>query len=128
MFVFAAATAPAGLRPLARFRNDLVVVWDAEDPSSDAYLLAAVEIARACSIEFHRGEDAEAVDLEGIEKAINEIEKRASNFDKIRKPAETIRSSSETILERVRIDQDALERQVATLRDKLAGLRSGRAE
>jgi len=124
VFVFARASAPAGLRPLARYRNDLLVTWDAEDPASDAYLLAAVEIARACSIEYHRGRDAEAIDVEGIDKSINEIEKRAQNFDKIRKPAETIRSSSETILERVRIDQEALQRQIAVLREKLAALRT----
>ena len=124
VFVFGRGTAPAGLRPLARYRNDLIVVWDAEDPTTDAYLLAAVEIARACSIEFHRGRETEAVDIEGIEKAVNEIEKRASNLDQIRKPAETIRSSSDKILERVRIDQEALEKQVGVLREKLAALRT----
>ena len=124
VFVFGTASAPAGLRPLSRFRNDLIVIWDAEDPATDAYLLAAIEIARACSIEFHRGKEAESVDLEGIEKSINSIEKHAANGEQIRTWATTIQSNSEKILERVRKDQDGLERQVKTLREKLVGLRS----
>lgn len=123
VFVWSRATAPDGLKPLARYGQDLLVVWDAEDPATDPYLLAAIEIARACVVEQHRGEEAEEVDLEAIDRAINEIEKRAEGLDRVRKPAETIRSSSETILERVRIDQQALERQVLTLRQKLARLR-----
>lgn len=122
VFVFAKQSAPEGMRPLSRFRNDLVVVWDPEDPTSDAYLLAAFEVARACCIEFHRGKAAQELDTDGIDRAINEIEKRAQNLEKIKRPAETIRSSSETILERVRIDQQALERQVALLREKLTAL------
>lgn len=127
VFIWSAATKPEGLKPLARYGQDLIVVWDAEDPSTDPYLLAAMEIARACVVELHRGDEAEEVDLEAIDRAINEIEKRAEGLDRIRKPAETIRSSSETILERVRIDQQAMERQVLVLRQKLGALRGGQS-
>ncbi|CAN0338228.1 unnamed protein product, partial [Ectocarpus sp. 4 AP-2014] len=125
MFVWSRQSVPDGIKPLARYGQDLIVIWDAEDPATDPYLLAALEIARACVVEQHRGDDAEEVDLEAIDRAINEIEKRAEGLDRIRKPAETIRSSSETILERVRIDQQAMERQVLVLRQKLAALRGG---
>ena len=124
VFVWARAAAPEGTRPLARYRNDVVVLWDADDPTTDAYLLAAIELARACVIEFHRGKQDDTLDHEAIDRAINEIEKRAENLDQIRKPAETIRGSSEKILERERIDQQALEKQVLVLREKLAGLAS----
>lgn len=124
VFVFGRNSAPAGVRPLARFRDDVIVVWDAEDPATDPYLLAALEIARACLIEFHRGTEIEAVDWNAIDKAINEIEKRAQKLDEIRKPAETIRSSSEKILTQVANGKAALDRQVILLREKLAALRS----
>ncbi|MEN1678366.1 MAG: hypothetical protein AAGJ46_02155 [Planctomycetota bacterium] len=124
VFVFAAGSEPTGQRPLARYRNDLVVIWNPHDPATDAYLLAAIEIARALAIEFHRGDDAQEVDVEGIEKAVNSIEKAAGNYEEIRKPAETIKSSSEKILNRVRIDQAALERQVSLLREKLKALKT----
>ncbi|MEM8866250.1 MAG: hypothetical protein AAGF31_11960, partial [Planctomycetota bacterium] len=124
VFVFGSASAPAGLRALSRYRNDLIVVWDAEDAATDAYLLAALEIARACSIEFGRVKEGAAVDVDAIEEAINAVEKRAGNFDKIRKPAETIQSASQKIIDEVRIGQADLERQVKKLRDKLDDLRT----
>ncbi|MEQ8847221.1 hypothetical protein [Botrimarina sp.] len=128
VFVWSRSFAPPGVKPLARYGQDLIVVWDAEDPATDPYLLAAIEIARACVVERHRGDSAEEVDLESIDRAINEIEKRAAGLERIRTPAETIKSSSERILERVRIDQQALERQVVILRSKLAALHEGAKE
>lgn len=125
VFVWSRKVAPEGTKPLARYGNDLIVLWDAEDPSTDPYLLAALEIARACVIHVHRGEDTEEVDTEAVERAINAIEKTAQGLDKVRKPAETIKKASETILDRVRIDQSELERQVGVLRQKLAALRGG---
>lgn len=124
VFVFSPESSPLGDRPLARFSNSIFVAWDAEDTSTDPYLMAALEIARACAVEFHRGAEAEEVDWVGIDKAIAEIEKRAENLDKIGKPAESIKSASEKIIERVRVDQDALHRQVASLRAKLSAVRS----
>ncbi|TWT32329.1 hypothetical protein KOR34_40920 [Posidoniimonas corsicana] len=123
VFVFAQSS-QAMTRPLVRYRNDVLVKWDPEDPATDAYLLAALEIAKACAVEFHRGTDTQEADWPSIDKAINSIEKSAQNLDKIRKPAETIRSSSETILERVRIEQASFERQLTQLREKLAALRT----
>jgi hypothetical protein len=123
VFVWSRQTAPEGAKPLARYKQDVLVIWDAEDQSTDPYLLAAIEIARACVVEQHRGDAREDIDVEAIDRAINAIEKSAQGLEKIRVPAESIKSSSEKILERVRIEQTELERQVATLRQKLVGLR-----
>lgn len=123
VFVWGRSTAPEGTLPIRRYGNDLVVLWDAEDSATDPYLLAAIEIARAVVVEMHRGDETEEFDQEAVDKAINAIEKTAQGLEKIRKPAETIRNSSETILDRVRIDQQSLERQVLVLRQKLGALR-----
>ncbi len=125
VFIWSRATAPEDLKPLARYRNDLIVVWDAQDPSTDSYLLAAIEIARACVTEFHRGTETEEIDFDAIDKAINSIEKHAENLDQISKWTGTIHSSSEKILERVRKDQEGFERQIVKLREKLGALRTG---
>lgn len=37
LFVFSKKTAPAGLEPLARYGNDVVVVWDADDIMTDTH-------------------------------------------------------------------------------------------
>ena len=48
-----------------------------------------------------------------------DIEKRVQTLDAVRKSAESIKSSSDSILERIRIDRDVLEKQVGVLRSAM---------
>jgi hypothetical protein len=123
IFVFSKKTAPAELRPFSHYGIDFVVVWDAEDPASDVILMAALEAARSICFRAERRSDAAKADFEAIERAVLEIEKRAGNLDEVRKSAETIQGASAKILERVRIDREALDRQVTQLREKVGELR-----
>ncbi len=123
LFVFSRKTAPAGLEPFQRYGNDFVVIWDGEEPSSDVFLKAGIIAARALCFRAERKTAAALVDFEAIERAILEIEKRAGNLEEVRKSAETIQSSSNKILDRVRIDREALEKQVTQLREKVGDLR-----
>ena len=123
LFVFSKRTAPAGLEPFARYGSDFIVVWDAEDPATDVFLKAGIIAARALCFRSERQSAAQQVDFEVIDKAILEIEKRAGNLDDVRKSAETIQSSSTKILDRVRKDREALEKQVEILREKVKDLR-----
>src|SRR5262249_48723680 len=106
LFVFSNKTAPAGLEPFQRYGQDLVVVWNAEQPANDVFLKAGVIAARALCFRAERRNDSAKVDFEAIDRAILEIEKRAGNLDEVRKSAETIQSASGKILERVRIDRE----------------------
>jgi hypothetical protein len=123
LFVFSKKTAPANLEPFSRYGNDFVVVWDVEDTSSDVFLKAGIIAARALCFRAERRSAAEQVDFDVIDKAILDIEKRTNNLDDVRKSAETIQSSSAKILERVRIDREALEKQLEILREKVKDLR-----
>ena len=123
VFVFSKKTAPTSLEPFSRYGNDFVIVWDVEDPTSDVFLKAGVIAARALCFRTERQSAAQQVDFEAIDKAILDIEKRAGNLEEIHKSAETIQSSSKKILDRVRIDREALEKQVEILREKVKDLR-----
>jgi hypothetical protein len=123
VFVFSKKSAPANLEPFSRYGSDFVVVWDVDDPASDVFLKAGVIAARALCFRNERKSAAQQVDFEAIDKAILEIEKRAGNLDEVRKSAETIQSSSNKILDRVRIDREALEKQVEVLRERVGDLK-----
>jgi hypothetical protein len=123
LFVFSKKTAPAGLEPFQRYGNDFVIVWDAEDAASDVFLKAGIIAARALCFRAERNTAAAVADFDAIERAVLEIEKRAGNLDDVRKSADTIKSASEKILDRVRIDREALEKQVTQLREKFGELR-----
>ncbi|MEX2172603.1 MAG: hypothetical protein WD851_25005 [Pirellulales bacterium] len=123
MFVFSRRTAPAGMTPFQQSGNDIFVIWDPEDPYTDVFLKAGILVARTLCVCTARGKETQAADFDAIDRAILDIEKRASNMETISKAAESIKSSSENILSRVRIDREALERQLAVLREKLGDLR-----
>jgi hypothetical protein len=129
VFVFSHLTAPA-MEPIVRHGADVFVVWNAEDPQTDAYLHAALEISRALCVRRCQTAQLSAVSFEPIDGAILAIEKAAQNLEKIRTSAETIRSSSDKILERVRIDQGELSKQIAGLRASMGPIKEalGKAE
>jgi hypothetical protein len=127
VFVFSRRTASA-MEPLARFGSDVFVVWDAEDPATDAFLRAALEISRALCLRTHAAADRQKIDFTPIDRAILDIEKRVQNLDDVRKSAETIKSSSEKILDRVRIDRKALDEQLIVLREAMNGVKQALGE
>jgi hypothetical protein len=124
LFVVSKRVAPPSLEPFQRFGNDLIVVWDAEDTTTDVFLKAGIVAARALCFRAKFQSTEQQVDFETIENAILEIERRAANLDEVRKSAETIQSSSGKILDRIRIDRESLEKQVGILRERVADLKT----
>ena len=124
VFVFSQRTVPGDvLEPLARYGDDVVVVWDAEDSSTDTYLAAALSVAKALSVRGKAGGDGLGVDVDGLEKVIREVERQAGGLDDITKSAQAIDGHVTKILDKARIVRNGLERQVGLLDEKVAGLR-----
>lgn len=124
LFVFSARTAPAGLPPLKRFGEDILVVWSSEDPSSDVILHAGLAAAKAIAAKAAHGAAEAKADFDAIEKAIREIEKQAEQLEEIDRSATTIRNSADKILDRVRITRTSLEKQVKSLDTHVIDLRT----
>lgn len=123
LFVFSVQTAPEGLEALTRYGNDVVIVWDADDPRSDVVMVAGLSVARALCARARAQRDAEAADFEAIDRAILEIEKQAGGLDEITKSASTIKSGSEKILKRAEVMRTALARQTELLGEKVRDLK-----
>ena len=123
VFVFSRRTAPDGMDPLVRYGDDILAVWDAENPDSDIVLDCALTVAKALSTRAQQHSAAQSADFETIEKAIREIERQTNSLEEITKAAETIKSGSERILNRARIARDGLTKQVILLEENLTDLR-----
>ena len=123
LFVHSARTAPAGLEPLSKYGNDVLVVWDPEDPTSDTVFKAGYLTAKALSIRAAQRSGAEAASFQKIDKAIEVVRKQLSGFDELKTTGETIQNSAGKVLERVRIMKTELERQVEILADQVGGLK-----
>ncbi|REJ87780.1 MAG: hypothetical protein DWQ34_24360 [Planctomycetota bacterium] len=124
LFVFSQGTAPEEMEPVMRYGEDVVVVWDHEDPSTDIYLKVALTLARALCVREQRSNVAEAADLEQIDRAVIEIEKRAGQLDEIKSGAESIKRSADKILKRQDLIREALNKEVAVLQERTSDLRS----
>lgn len=124
VFVFSKRTAPKDiLEPLARYGDDIVAIWDAENPATDAYLAAALSIAKALCVRGVAGNGVLGIDIEALDKAIREIERQVGGLEEITKSAEAIDGHVGKILDRARIMRNGLERQVSVLDEKVIGLK-----
>jgi len=124
LFIFSKKLAPSGIDPMRRYGDDIVVVWDTEDPATDIYLSAGLSVARALCTKAQAHREATEVDLKPIEAAIRDIEKQINGLDEINTFTETIESTSAKILNRVKIMKKNLLAQVTTLDDHINALRS----
>lgn len=124
VFVFSRAAAPDEMEPLARFGNDIVVIWDHENPAHDIYLRVALTLARALCVRDEQRSAADSADLEQIDRAINEIEKRAGELDQIKSGAESIKKSADKILSRQDLIRQSLDKQVDSLRERITTLKT----
>jgi hypothetical protein len=123
LFIHSKRTAPAGLRPLARYGNDVVVVWDAEDTAYDVFLTAGIMVCKALALRKDTMSEALAADFAALDKAIREIERQASFLDEIETSSNTIKSGAAKILKRVDAMRSALEKQIAMLDQQSRALR-----
>jgi hypothetical protein len=124
VFVFAKEAAPSQAEPFARYGNDIIVVWDPEDPASDLYVKAAYSVARALVIrETHESAESKAAVAE-IEKATLAIEKQLEDLGQIKTWADTVMNNGEKISKRAGKLQEELSKQVETLNSQITALKS----
>lgn len=124
VFVMSKSVAPAEFPAFTRRGDDLFVVWDAEDSSSDVLFEAALSAAEALCTRAVLHSEARTADLAALDKSVNEIEKQVTTLDEVETAANTVARGSATILKRVEILRAQLTRQLGVLRDGLADLRA----
>jgi hypothetical protein len=126
VFVFSRTTAPSGMETLMRLGQDVLIVWDADDPATDVVLDAALALAKALCVREARRDDLAKEDVATLDASILEVERRVQRLDQVKTWATTIESNAKKIVERVTGDAEALAEQVAALHRVAANLR-GRA-
>ncbi len=128
LFVFSKKIAPTGLEPLARYGNDVVVVWDADDMATDCHLRLGLSVARALCTRKALERSSLDVDFTAIDGALLEIAKQVKELDEIRTLTDTIRTNGDKILYRLRVSREKLERQGDILIDRVADLKVAMAK
>jgi len=127
VFVFSKDAAPDDIEPFARYGNDLIILWDPNDASSDLWVKAALTVARALVIrEHHEWAESEKI-LQNIESSTRAIEKQIESLVQIKTWTETAESSGRKIADRAGRMHEALEREVEEL-DRQLALKTGTAK
>jgi hypothetical protein len=124
VFVFSARVAPPKLEPLHRYGDDIVVVWDAEDATTDLRIRLAYNLARSLVSRQRQVTSEQHQALDELEGAIRMVEKQIKYLTDFRKAGETMQSKGEEIAARAEKMRKDLEKQVACMDEQLAALRA----
>ena len=124
VFVFSARTAPEGLEPLARYGEDIVVVWDPEDEATDLHVRCAYSMARGMATRLASASAASHEALSEIDLATRGIEKQLQYLDDVARMAGTVKNNGEKILQRMERMREQLAGDVERLDEQLRALRS----
>ncbi len=120
IFVLARSHAAPGFQTFARFGQDVIVVWDDEDRSTDPYLQAALMVGLALATRSRN--DADQGDLQALRQIEERLVKELERLGDIKKRAENIRKNAEAIEKEVDVGQSKLGRIVGDAQKTLAAL------
>lgn len=126
IFVFSKKTAPDGIQLFMRFGQDILVVWDKDDPSSDIFVKAAFSVARAFAAQQVALFSGRSGDFAEADKAVSIIAEEISELQEITTWAGTIRNNSQKILTKVETLQAAIEKQITIVKKQLEKLQPSR--
>jgi hypothetical protein len=125
VFVFSRESAPAGIEPLSRLGEDILVVWDAKDATTDPYLNAALSLARLIVVQERIASEMTTANIAEMDSAIATISRDLALLDEITKAANSSKTNSENIITKAATLKKRIEVQVESLKEHVEAL--GRA-
>jgi len=120
VFVLARSHARPGFPSFARYGQDVLVVWDHEDPSSDAYLQAALMVGVGLATRTKRTVDEG--DLNALQTVEQRLVQELRRLDTIREAATKIRRQVETIEKEVSVGEKKLAKVIEDAKKTLVAL------
>jgi hypothetical protein len=123
LLVMERGSAPAGIEVLRRIGDDVLVVWDPEDVTSELALRLAVSVARALCVRDIVASDANAASLEQIDESIESLANQVRVLDDIIHSGRLVKRRGEKIVSSAERLRETLEREVGVLQDNVKALR-----
>jgi hypothetical protein len=124
VFVFSSKNAPEGLESLHRHGNDIMVVWNPDEPASEVVVRAAYSLARCLAVRERRTDRESLAAILEIDRSARSIEKQVGYLEEVRKWAETVKGHGEKIADRSSRMVEELRRDVERLDLLIASMRT----
>ncbi|MGP0064778.1 MAG: hypothetical protein ACLQGP_14415, partial [Isosphaeraceae bacterium] len=124
VFVWSKSAAPENLEPLTRHGQDILAVWDANDPSSDVILKAAISLARLMAVQERVASEETAADIAEVESCLTTIARELSVLDEINTMANTVKNNGEKIMTKAGSLKRKIEDRIETLTEHVSVLKS----
>ena len=116
LFVWDKHSASEEMETISRYGNDVIVLWDCEDPSTDIFLNVGLSLARAlCFRQQQESKDDDDRFETHLKVAIPEIQRHVQRLDDIETWTKTILNNSEKILKRMKLTREKLNEEVEKL-------------
>jgi hypothetical protein len=122
VFVFDRNAAPDGLDTLSRYGSDIIVVWDAEDATTDVNLRAAYSIARCIAVQESVADTTKKGERVAIELAIDAITRNLEALGEIERLANTTRNNGEKIASKAVKLKSQIEQQLESVSEHVVNL------
>lgn len=120
VFVMARSHASDTFPRFARYGNNVLVVWDAEDPFTDAYLHAAILLG--VGLVTRTKTTGDAGDIAALHDIEKRIEDEIGRLEKMEKHSEAIRKNVDGISDEIRKAQKKLDLLLRNARSTLTAL------
>jgi hypothetical protein len=120
VFVMARSHAPATFPSVARFGQNVIVIWDDVDRATDPYLHAAILLGLGL---VTRGQQAgDQRDIDALSDIEGRIEQELTRLDRMEKSTDQIRKHSDTIDDEIRKARKQLDLLLRKAQDTLKAL------
>lgn len=126
VFIMAKSHAPDTFPRFSRYGNNVLTVWDDQDPASDPYLHAAVLLG--VGLVTRSKTVGDAGDVTAIHDLESRIENELNRLAKMEKHNESIKKSADNISEEIRKAQKALDLMLRNAKTTLRALNIELAE
>lgn len=84
--------------PLARYSNDIIVLWDVDDPNSDVYVQAAYWLARSLVVPRNHDDGVQQTRRLQVDKAFEQILSLSTTIEQVKKAGEMVVKQGHSII------------------------------
>lgn len=120
VFIMSRSHAPIGFPAFARYGNDVLVIWDDQDESTDPYLHAAILLG--LGLATRQLKPSQEGNIDALADIESRIQKELTRHQRMQRMAENIKKNADDLSDELRIGSDKMNVLIRNAKDTLKAL------